>query len=142
MRNLYRNTWIIAALILLGVSMADAALFDGYCWSLSHGTPCINWTGSQYEFTGTVPAGTLTMAAVEAALGNYSANAPYLLRNNTAARFTFVTVDTNMTVGDTTGQILLGNGGGISWNVTDTCMISPANSTYSRSIYCVTKPTG
>lgn len=55
---------------------------------------------------------------------------------------TGVNIYGNMTIGGTVGQILFGNGGGYSWNSTDSCLVSPANSTNSRQILCVTKPTG
>ena len=55
---------------------------------------------------------------------------------------TNMTFNNNLTVGGTIGQLLLGNGGGLSWNSTDVCIVSPANTTNSRNINCVTKPTG
>lgn len=83
-------------------------------------------------------------------IGNWSADkagyVPYVGATNDVSIGAYkltasnVVVLNNLTVGDTTGQILFGNGGGYSWNSTDTCMVSPANSTGSRNIFCVTKP--
>jgi hypothetical protein len=71
-----------------------------------------------------------------------------LKANLTGANFTglveatALSIVNNMTIGKTTGEILFGNGGGYSWNSTDSCLVSPANSTNARSILCVTKPLG
>lgn len=56
MRASYEHIGILVVTILLLLGLAamsvSATLYDDECWRLSHGTPCINWTGVAYVWTG------------------------------------------------------------------------------------------
>ena len=98
----------------------DTIGLNGYAWS---GTSCV---ASGYY---------LTPSLGVSGLGNWSAD-----KNNLI--IPTINVTGNASIGAVTGQMLAGNGGGLSWNSTSLCLISPANTTNSRQTICVTQPTG
>ena len=51
----YQRGWILGVILVVVCASSVSATYQLYtdeCWQLANGTPCINWTGSYFTFTG------------------------------------------------------------------------------------------